>query len=235
MLKLIKKDFNSTNTLIFIVFSVFFISSIQALSQGVSLFTIGTVKQVVIRNYIVFVMFFITLISISKFRRFSQWFLLCFNIMVVFKTFIFLAEGFNKLVLGLNFIYLLFSFYFFTNWELFVLKAANNPMYSDLDLEKNSRFNIRGHFEKSNGEMIATFLLTNIDEESCFVLLDSVEPNFQEKEVRIIINYENVQFTSMAEVVSSTKDGIGFSFLEPKKDLRSLSGLYKICRQRGLV
>lgn len=235
MLKIIKKDFNSTNTLIFIVLSIFFISSIQAISMGVSLFTLATLKQVALRNYFVFLVFILALISISKFKRYSQWLFLCFNILIVIKSFMFLAEGFNKLVLGLNFIYLLFSFYFFTSWELFVLKAANNPMFSDLDLEKKSRFNIVGYFEKVDGEKIASFLLTNIDEESCFVLLEDEKIQLTEKNVRMIINYENVQFESLVEVVSSTKDGIGFSFLESKKDLRSLSGLYKICRQRGLA
>lgn len=235
MVTILKKDFNLTNTLAFIVLSVLFLASIQALSFGVSLFTFATLKQVIIKNYLIIFVFFFAFFSVNKFKRYSQWIFLCFNLMIVFKSFIFLAEGFNKLVLGLNFIYLLFSFYFFTTWELFVLKASNNPLFSVYDLEKKSRFKITGYFENMNGERITSFLLTNIDDESCFVLLDDENVNIQEKKLRIVINYENVKFTSMVEIVSSNEGGLGLTFLDTKKDLRSLSGLYKICLQRGLV
>jgi hypothetical protein len=218
-----------------VVLSFLFINAIHALSVGTSLYSLGTIKLFLRENYMFIVLFTFTALFVGKFKKYSQWILLFYTVVVVFKSFIFLASGFNKLVLGLDFIYLLFAFYFFTSWELYVLKAAHNPNYSSIDLEKQSRFNISGYMADKNDNKIESFLLTNIDEESCFVILDGLLPTKTEKQVKVVIDYENVRFESIAEPVSSYGNGLGFIYKNDKQNLRSLSGLYKICRQRGLV
>lgn len=235
MVKIIKRDFNLTNTLAFIILSIIFICAIQSLSLGVSLFSFNTIKLVLIGNFFVFGLFLLTVFMVGKFKKNSQWLFLLYTIIVVIKSFVFLASGFNKLVLGLNFIYLLFAFYFFTTWELYVLKAAHNPNFSEIDLEKESRFNITGHIENLENEKLGSFVLTNIDHESCFVLMEGESTSIIENSLRLVIDYENVRFTSRVELISKNNDGLGFAFLESDNGLRSLSGLCKICLQRGLV
>ena len=79
-------------------------------------------------------------------------------------------------------------------------------------------------------------MLTNIDNDGCFVMNNSetrlLDLKFQEY-VRLEVEYEKVVFKSDAICVSRFIDGLGFEFIE-KKDLRSMSGLYQVCLERGL-
>lgn len=157
---------------------------------------------------------------------------------IVGKNFILLSDSFNKLTLALNFIYLVFAFYFFITWELEVGLASFNPKFSTHDLEKDSRFKLRASIYASEGEdgRIES-LITNIDEESCFLLLPqamNLGLNSSKKYVLESI-YEGVHFRHNARLVSCYDRGIGLVF-EDSPDARvSWSELYKVCLERGLV
>ncbi len=156
------------------------------------------------------------------------------------KNFIMLASSFNKLILGLNFVYLIFAFYFFVTWELEIAKASYNPMFSANDLEKESRFLLKGKLV--NGENALNIFITNIDENSCFALI--ADPKAQEiieslnpKETfDLVAEYEGVEFTHKTRLTSTYDRGIGLDFIQLKKADTQLdwSDLYKVCLERGL-
>ena len=158
--------------------------------------------------------------------------------MIVGKSFIMLSGSFNKLTLALNFISLVFAFYFFVTWELEVDLACFNPLYSEHDLEKETRFKLQGTIreEGESGESFPVFI-TNIDEESCFLLLEnqtSFVLNIKRK-YSLESVYEGVRFSHTARLVSSYDRGVGLIF-EHFEDRRvSWSELYKVCLERGLV
>jgi hypothetical protein len=96
----------------------------------------------------------------------------------------------------------MFSFYFYTEWELFLDQAATTPLFSKYDCEKESRFPISGNIIIEN--KLFPFKLTNIDENGCFALL-SEDNEFALKfgeSVKIEVNFENVLFQSSAVYLS---------------------------------
>jgi hypothetical protein len=171
-------------------------------------------------------------------KKYSEYVLLLCLSIIVGKSFILLSGSFNKLTLGLNFVYLVFAFYFFINWELEVALASFNPLFSSHDLEKESRFKLLGKVGLSEVEAGAVDVcITNIDEESCFLLLPKdhhLEIN-SSKKYFLISHYEGVCFTQQARLVSSYDRGLGFILEDFTDAQRSWSELYKVCLERGLV
>jgi hypothetical protein len=233
-MKVLKFDYNLINSFLFVILSMLFIIAINAIADGNSLLTKGVFLHLAKSNALILVLGFVTMTRVVGFKKFSEWFLLCFVILVVLKSFIFLYIGFSKIILALDFIYLLFGFYYFTTWELFVKQASNNPSFSENDLEKKSRFNIDGKAEGVN--ISFNFLLTNLDEQSGFLMItDSIEiKNIKPTTYHLTINYDGVPFSAPIEIVSSYDFGLGFIYKKEVNNLRSLSGFYKICLQRGI-
>lgn len=174
-------------------------------------------------------------------KKHSEKVLLFCLALIAGKSFIMLAASFNKLVLGLNFIYLIFSFYFFITWELEVARASYNPLFSRNDLEKGTRFSLKGRVEKNNGESFDV-LVTNIDHNSCFALVENTMPKeliaslSSGEKYRLVAEYEGVKFTHLAELASTYDQGIGLNLVEEKASttLLNWSDLYKVCLERGL-
>jgi hypothetical protein len=74
--------------------------------------------------------------------------------------------------------------------------------------------------------------LTNIDEGSCFVLLD--EGNFEFKDALLEFTLDGVVFTSQVSKVSKYDQGIGLQFKGENNSPWNLTELCRICRDRGL-
>lgn len=151
-----------------------------------------------------------------------------------------LAASFNKLILGLNFVYLIFAFYFFVTWELEIAKASFNPLFTRRDLEKDSRFHLKGQIENVTNGSTVDVLVTNIDENGCFALIASTnDPSTKldtSAQYRLKANYEGVEFTQEAELISSYDRGVGLEFKQIKTPDHQLdwSELHKVCLERGL-
>jgi hypothetical protein len=119
---------------------------------------------------------------------------------------------------------------------LFNLSASHNPNFQGIDLEKKSRFKIKGIVKSPEG-INYPFYLTNLDTKSCFVLFE--ENNLSnsiklETKLNLEIQYSGVVFNSSVKSVAQYENGMGFEFKVDKNNPRSLSGLYNVCLERGL-
>lgn len=237
-MKILKRNYGHRNLIIFLILSLVYLQSVSSLSHGNSLFSLLSLRSFFIDHYIILLLTAITSFMVIKIKKYSQIVLLVCLTIIVGKSFILLSDSFNKLTLVLNFIYLVFSFYFFVSWELEVELAAFNPLFTKHDLEKESRFRLEAVVSTSEaGEAQVRARITNIDEESCFLLLpkDSELELNPSKIYFLDTNYEGVHFRHRARLVSSYDRGIGLVF-ESFPDARvSWSELYKVCLERGLV
>lgn len=217
-----------------------YLQAIYSLSQGLSLLALTGVKSFFSNHSFIIFLIVITIYMVVNVKRHSdKMLLLCLTVMTA-KNFIMLASSFNKLILGLNFVYLIFAFYFFVTWELEIAKASYNPNFSDNDLEKESRFLLKGKL--TNGTIALDIFITNIDENSCFALIAG--PNAKEmieslnpKEVfHLITEYEGIEFGHQTRLTSTYDRGVGLDFINVKKADTGLdwSDLYKVCLERGL-
>jgi hypothetical protein len=175
---------------------------------------------------------------VFKLKKYSDTALMICLMVIVGKSFILLSGSFNKLALILNFIYLLFAFYFFIIWEIEVKKAAFNPRFSVYDLEKKSRFNLCATISTNENDTNALGgVVTNIDEGSCFLLLqEKIKVDFKLKRRYLLeATYEGVHFRHYAKLVSFYDQGVGFILEESPDGRVSWSELYKVCLERGLT
>lgn len=239
-MKVLRRNYEHRNLIIFLIFSMVYLQAIYCLSRGESILDLMVLKTFFFSHYIILAVNLVTIFMVAKLKKHSDKVLLFFLILIVGKNFIMLASSFNKLILGLNFIYLVFAFYFFVTWELEIGKAAFNPKFSDNDLEKDTRFPIDGKMENLGTNVVYDVKVTNIDENSCFVLLSipSLEEFSADKNAtyRLTVSYEQVVFVHDARLAAKYHRGIGLEFVHsPESDFPlNWSDLHKVCLERGL-
>ncbi len=168
-------------------------------------------------------------------KKGSEWVLLVCLITIVGKTFFLLSGSFNKLTLVLNFLYLVFAFYYFVTWEIEVGLACFSPNFSKYDLEKEARFRLTGKISPNeSGINFTEVRISNIDEQSCFLLLPEGH-EIEGLDFYLDSIYEGVHFKHKARLVSKYDRGVGLVFLKSFNTRATWSELYKVCLERGLV
>lgn len=238
-MKILKRNYGHRNLILFLILSLIYLQAIYSLSNGRSLFSIASFHSFFIDHYLILAITAVTAYMVVQIKKFSEIFLLVCLIVIVGRNFILLSDSFNKLTLVLNFIYLVFAFYFFISWELEVGLASFNPKFSSHDLEKESRFiKLKATIGlDAKGEDAVEALVTNIDGESCFLLLSegSILELTPSKLYFLESSFEGVRFSHRARLVSSHDRGIGLVFDVSDKTRVSWSELYKVCLERGIV
>lgn len=237
-MKILKRNYGHRNLILFLILSLVYLQAIYSLSNGRTIFSMLSLRSFFLDHYLIIALTAVTTFMVLKIKKFSEFFLLFCLIAIAGKSFVLLSSSFNKLTLVLNFIYLVFAFYFFITWELEVALASFNPKFSTHDLEKESRFKLSGMISSdAEGEDSVPVLITNIDMESCFLLLpkDSTLDLNVSKLYFLESNYEGVRFRHSARLVSTYDRGIGLLFLKSADSRVSWSELYKVCLERGLV
>lgn len=231
-MKVYKKKYGHRNLLIFILLSMSYLLIVFAFSNGVSFFSRQNFSSFLLHNLVVVSTLPFVFYSVFTYKNYAKYLLFLFFAIIVITSFALLSASFNKLILALNFAYVLFAFYFFTSWEIERTEAGYNPHFSRNDLEKQTRFPIQGILYSGDRSKFERVFLTNLDEHSCYVLLESGK--FEKEKAMLEITFDGVIFSSKVVPVSQYDQGIGFSFVDLGNSPWSLSELCKICRQRGL-
>ena len=230
-MKVYKKKFAHRNMLIFIILSVVYLRIVYAFSHGFSFFSQTNFIAFVLSNSLVLLLLPFVFHSVFTFKNYARIILVIFFSIIVIASFILLSTSFNKLVLALNFAFIFFAFYFFTSWEIERDEAGYNPSFSYRDLEKKTRFSIEGVLYSGDRTKSEKIFLTNIDEKSCYVILE--KGNVDIAVGLLEINLDGVVFSSQVRRISKYDQGQGFSFEGDLNSFWSLLELCKICRQRG--
>jgi hypothetical protein len=241
-MKALKRNYGHRNTIFFLVFSIVYLQAIYSLSLGLSVIEAETFKMFFKSHYLILSLVLLSIYMILTMKKHSEKVLFVCLLMIAGKNFFLLSASFNKLILGLSFAYLIFAFYFYITWELETQKASHNPKFSKYDLEIESRFSIAAKLENLKGDLSLDALITNIDDESCFLLVTDSESKNKISQLdsqgkyRIVAIYEGVEFSQNAVLASTYERGIGLLLVKKKLDDRTLnwSDLYKVCLDRGL-
>lgn len=233
-MKILKRNFEHRNVIIFLIFSVVYLQAIYSLSRGISFYGAESLTGFFGEHIIILILAAFTIFSIVKVYRHSDKALLVCLCLIAGKNFILLSSSFNKLILALNFIYLIFAFYFYVMWELEIEKASFNPLFSRHDLEKEPRFQIKGNFYLNEQESEEVYI-TNIDETSCFLFFSQVKERKLKSSATYQLKavFEGVEFSHKARIVSRYDQGYGLELGRPDAGL-NWSELHKVCLERGL-
>lgn len=220
------------------ILSLVYLQAIDSLSTGSSLLTLQSLLSFIHGHYLILAISLLAIYRVVMLRSYSVWFLLLSLCLIVAENFILLSGSFNKLTLVLNFAYLLFAFYFYVSWEIEVGQACFNPRFKNIDLEKESRFPMIADFSTKGSDTPALKVrITNIDDESCFLLL-APEASIELSSKKIYLlstELEGVKFVHEARLVSLYDRGVGLVLVARERNRASWSDLYKVCLERAFV
>ncbi len=225
--------------IIFIFLSQIYLQTIYSLSLGISVLSLDSIELFFSNSYLIFILGLFTIALVFKGKKYSDRVLLLFLCCVVVKNFFLLASSFNKMILVLNFLYLSFAFYFYMSWDVEISKACFNPRFSKNDLEKTTRFLIDGKLLDLQENVLDEVKISNIDEHSCFIILNNekaINSIHRHKEFILYTNLEGVEFYSRARLTAVYGQGLGFELItsNQKNTQPEWSELYKVCLERGL-
>ncbi len=233
-MKILKFNKQYIHPIAFSFLSMPFLISYNSIKNGKSLFynlnmsleqVTSAAPMLILLAFLILIQ--IRLVKMSKVLSLATYFFIFAT--MIYSTF----QVNNKLLIILSFLYLFFSFYFFTIWDLFLTSAALNPMFHGADIEKESIFKIKGRFiDKKSGEIKVVYL-TNLDKNSGYIYFSEKTDKFLGDNFDLELDYENVTFKSNCTPIASQYNGLGFNYNSDWLS-RSISSLYKICLDRQI-
>ncbi|MBF0298511.1 MAG: hypothetical protein HQK51_07305 [Oligoflexia bacterium] len=210
------------HTLAFLIFSILYLYieknlSINATAVDLTLF-LDYLSQ--IKLLIVFSL--ITSFLIFNLQKISKIALLLLIGQVLYLMAMILYYDFNKFVFIMTLSYLLIAGYFYIFWSLELSKALYNPIFTsnDMDIRPLIPIEVLIKFNECNKEYQGH--LCNWDEDSCFVLLDSIKDdvndllivnNNKNKSTKVVVDFYYLDkiFSNKGEItaISNEPKGLG--------------------------
>lgn len=239
-MKVLKKNYNYINVSFFILTSLVYVYSLIAIAKGQSVLDIFRKPIVDPISLIILFVGIIALLNVRLFNKISEKWLLFFIGISIFRCFLLLTVNFNKIILVLSFVYIIFAFYFYISWEVELKRSCYNPKFEKNDLNKHRRFPLEGFLKIENQQVPCH--ISNIDETSLFVIFKDaniiVPKNDLNKEVEVEIIIDHVSFKQKAMIIGNYDLGLGLSYLKNDEGegqkAYSFTQLYEILIDRGL-
>lgn len=145
---------------------------------------------------------------------------------------------FNKVILIMDFFFLVTTYYLMMVFEGEIASASYNPLYVKSTIGQRCEYDLPCSVKLATQEIHGS--LTNWDEQGCFISLevnDSLLPNLDpslEVETRI----DDVHFNQIGQIVSSFEGGIGIRFSANTKTSSegyNWSEYFNIIDHRGFI
>jgi hypothetical protein len=173
-----------------------------------------------------------------KAKKFSKVFLVLFFAHISLYGFLLFFESFDKIILVLNFIYIVFSFYFYICWTFELRKAIYLPCYTPYDIGDKTYYDLKGKVSFDDGKKELLGFIVNWDKEGCFFYSREKFPKKKKGYLTLQIEFEGLIFLQRAEIVTSYFSGIGLRFAPNRKEIGSIyswNDFFKIIGDRGFL
>lgn len=217
-LKVKKKDVVILNTIVFLFLSFVFLYLQYAYRHQLSPFSVVYLKKSGELFWYVAMPILISCLLIWRHHTHSIWYLNFCTILVSFKVIEGLFIEFNKVIVIALFFYVVISYFLYQLLAQYLQMASINPNYQSHDLFPPLLRAIPCQIVHE--DLIIPGMLTNWDEESCFIQMQSARA--LPAKVQLTINFQGRDFTQQGEVVAQALDlkGVGIKFQELPKDLK---------------
>jgi len=226
------------NLILFLILSLFFLHIIISFSKGLSALNLASLKELFLEMPFLNVLFLGSLLSIMKAKEFSKVFLILFFFHISAYGFLLFFENFDKIILVLNFIYIIFSFYFYICWTFELRKAIYLPCYTPYDIGDKTYYDLKGKVSLADGNKELLGFIVNWDKEGCFFYSKEKFPKKKKGYLTLQIEYEGLAFFQRAEIVTSYFNGVGLRFVSNSKEVASIyswNDFFKIIGDRGFL
>lgn len=218
-LKVRKKGMIVLNCIVYLVLSFLFVYLQFAYRSHVTPFSLLYLqKSLQLFWYIAFTLF-LAAIFLWRHHQHCSWFFSLSTFLISFKILEGLFIEFNKMIVVTFFFYIVISYFLHQLLKEYLSSARLNANYQEHDLFKP----LLNHLDcrLKVGEVEYPGMLTNWDEEGCFIKL-AEWPAKKLKKVELIIAFEGREFHEYGEVVaqSSALQGVGIKLKKSSKDLK---------------
>lgn len=237
--KVLKRSRLTKNLLLYLPLCIFFIHIVESLSQGKSALSLAEIFSLVDthRPLLIFLPFVFT--SIFYVKKLSRVLLLLFLGGVFVQSISPFFKEYDKIILLLNFFFIVVSYHFYLFWDLELKDALYRPGFTKNDLVECYPYDLDVTVKTESGKPLKG-QLTNWNPGSCFVALDVDNKNsfFFKRPQRVILELtiEGKKFESSGEILTAYYNGLGIKLdkRDKKSYLPSWEDFYAIIDQRGL-
>ncbi len=217
-LKVRKKDILIVNLMLFLFLSFVFLFLQYAYRHHLSPFSVAYLRKSLELFWYVLAPIFLSFIAIWNHHKWAKYFYAFCVSLICYRVIEGLFIEFNKIIVIALFFYVSIAYFLYQLFDYYMGLASLNPNYSKDDLFDPLLREI--HCELIEGEKIVAGILTNWDEEGCFVLLNDASGTELSK-VNVVINFKGRSFEQHGEVVAHSIDfrGVGIKFGKTPKGL----------------
>jgi hypothetical protein len=235
-LKLLKRTPILLNLLVFLTLSLLYLHVTSSLHEQRSALDFPHFLEMVKGNKLLMGFYIAAMFTTFFARKSSKIFILMYFSFVFGQTSYFFLMSFDKLILLLNFTYLLFSFGFYLMWKLELDEAYYLPGFRLDELKVVPDHELPVYVTSIKlGQQFQGHLM-NWNEKGCYVILDSGYSDIR-GDVEIEVYYLDKTFKSAARVITKYGQGIGLEFkpeaLEDNFTALNWKSFYDIIEDRG--
>lgn len=225
------------NTLLFLVFSYAYYHITQALFAQVSALEADFLWQNILNSKILIGLGLLTMLQIWQAKKISVFFMAVIFGWIFLASFRMFLINFDKILLLLSFVYLVFAFYYLIFWKLELEDASYHPKFDLNDIKLRSTYEVDVELKLESGELY-TGRISNLDENSCFILLDEKWDELRGMlDVKVL--FEGDEFECSGQVVGRYGPGIGLKFNSKASEMNSTflgwRDFYDIMSDRGYI
>jgi len=218
-LKVRKKGMIVLNCIFYLTLSFLFVYLQFAYRSHVTPFSFLYLQKSVEIFWYIVVALLITSAFLWRHHKYCAWFFALSTFLISFKILEGLFIEFNKMIVVIFFFYIVISYFLYQLLQQYLRSARLNANYHGHDLFDPLLNSLQCSIRSDKEEILG--ILTNWDEEGCFVKLDSM-PAHKMKKVEVIIRFQGREFIEKGEVVAQSLSlrGVGIKLNNSLKGLK---------------
>lgn len=218
-LKVKKKGMIVVNCILYLILSFFFVYLQYAYRSHVTPFSLLYLQKSLELFWYLAVVLLLSAGLLWKHHRYCPLFFSLSTSLISFKILEGLFIEFNKMIVVTFFFYIVISYFLYQLLREYFASARLNANYQAHDLFRPLLTSLECRVKDQYGQING--LLTNWDEEGCFIKLTEA-PKHKLKKVELIINFQGREFHEEGEVVaqSTSLSGVGIKLKHRSKDLK---------------
>lgn len=221
------------NLLIFITLALIHFQVLDWRIQGKIATQWQPFLDLMLANKILLLTYGLTFISIFKAWRVSRFFLALFVSIIAFKGITFFFIKFDKMILALDFAFIVVGFLFCLFWWMKLNESIYRPGFTRNDIGKRSEYDFPVIITLGTDEIYRGYL-TNWDEVGCFV---NIENSVEHLVGEVLVSIEKFgrKFTHRGRVMTGYAEGVGIKFndQQEKESDHDWFDFYDIINDRG--
>lgn len=233
-LKIIYRSAVIWNVILHIIMTCAFVLLQEAIYQENSVFNPIFVKNVAMDLLPIIILAATALVFVFNLKKISAYFYLLSVLLVFSYTSYNLANDFSKLILIVLFIYVLTSYYLFFFLKTELQQSYFNPGFTDENLFEPMLFKINANLVDKINNKKYPGILTNWDEEGCFIKLSHPIEKIKKLELEVVYLGHSFKQKVRAVTVLKDKNGLGLRLDRSDKSSDQWKDIYKIISDRGM-